>query len=99
MPPCRQDAEGNLQIAVREKGYLFCIDGAETGRWPENIPISNHPEYLILSCESEKWAGDISKANLPDVFTVDYIRVWQTPAQVKADFQRPDKKRERPDFP
>jgi len=82
-----------------ETGYLFYIDGKETGRWPENIPVSKCPEYLILSCESEKWAGDISKAALPDSFTVDYVRVWQTPTQIKADLQRPANKGKRPDFP
>ncbi|BCU79704.1 glycoside hydrolase family 16 protein [Luteolibacter sp. LG18] len=77
-----------------EKGYAFYIDGAETGRWPESVPISKAPEYLILSCESEKWAGDIAKAALPDAFIVDYVRVWQTPAQSEADRDRKNDRKE-----
>ena len=53
------------------QGYVFYIDGEETGRLPE-APVSNRPQYLILSCETAKWAGDISKAKLPDTFQVDY---------------------------
>ncbi|WP_038164228.1 glycoside hydrolase family 16 protein [Verrucomicrobium sp. BvORR106] len=71
-----------------EKGYVFYVDGMETGRWPQSVPISNCPEYLLLSCESEKWAGDLTKAVLPDDFAVDFVRVWQTPAQIEADQQR-----------
>jgi beta-glucanase (GH16 family) len=72
-----------------EDGYVFFIDGVESGRLPQ-APVSNRPQYLILSCEAAKWSGDISKAKLPDTFVVDYVRVWQTPAQIEADRKRPD---------
>ncbi len=89
--------EGFHTFAVKwdEKGYVFYIDGKESGKWPAKVPISNCPEYMLLSCESEDWAGDISKAKLPDSFTVDYVRVWQTPTQIKADLARPENKDKR----
>ena len=71
-----------------EDGYVFYIDGVETGRL-KNTPISNRPQYIILSCEAAKWSGDITKAKLPDTFVVDHVRVWQTPAQIEADLKRP----------
>lgn len=84
-------SEGFHTFAVKwdEAGYVFYTDGAETGRW-KKAPISNRPEYLLLSCEVGKWAGDIAKAKLPDAFTVDHVRVWQTPAQIAADAKRAD---------
>jgi hypothetical protein len=72
-----------------EAGYVFYIDGVESGRLPQ-APVSNRPQYLILSCEAAKWSGDISKAKLPATFQVDYVRVWQTPAQFEADRKRPE---------
>lgn len=71
-----------------EQGYVFFIDGVESGRW-KGVPISNRPEYLILSCEAAKWSGKIEEAKLPASFIVDYVRVWQTPAQKEADAKRP----------
>lgn len=32
---------------------------------------------FILSLEVGTWAGDIAKAELPDSFYVDYVRVYQ----------------------
>ena len=34
------------------------------------------PLYIKLSDEIGKWGGDITKANLPDRFLVDYVRVY-----------------------
>ncbi|MEN9361950.1 MAG: hypothetical protein RL095_3485 [Verrucomicrobiota bacterium] len=67
-----------------DSGYVFYIDGVESGRW-KNVPVSKRPQYLIISCEAEKWAGKIEEALLPSDFIVDYVRVWQTPAQAAAD--------------
>jgi beta-glucanase (GH16 family) len=72
-----------------DEGCVFYIDGVETGRFLQ-APVSNRPQYLILSCEAAKWSGDISKAKLPGAFLVDHVRVWQTPAQIEADRKRPD---------
>lgn len=75
-----------------ESGYIFYVDGVETGRW-QKTPVSNRPEYLILSCEADTWTGDIALANLPAHFIVDHVRVWQTPAQIEADAKRGDARR------
>jgi beta-glucanase (GH16 family) len=58
-----------------EKAYVFYVDGKET--WRTNIAISHRAEYIILSLEVGKWAGDIAKAKLPDSLYVDYVRVYQ----------------------
>jgi beta-glucanase (GH16 family) len=77
-----------------DEGYVFYIDGVESGRL-RHTPVSNRPQYLILSCEVAKWSGDISKARLPGTFLVDHVRVWQTPKQIEADRKRPDAVRPR----
>lgn len=57
--------------------YVMYCDGKETYRLTE--AVSQVPSYPIISCEIGPWAGDIEKfeANLPNVLTVDYIRVYQ----------------------
>ena len=59
-----------------EKEYVFYIDGRET--WRTDKGVSQTPEYVILSCEVGKWAGDISKTTLPDSALFDYVRVYKT---------------------
>ena len=80
-------------IAVRwdERGYFFYADGQHAQR--VEAPVSNVPEYMLLTCEGGKvgtsnWAGDLGKAKLPDSFVIDWVRVWQTPAQQAADQKR-----------
>jgi beta-glucanase (GH16 family) len=58
--------------------YVFYVDGKET--WRTNKGISKRSEYIILSLEVGKWAGDIAKVNLPDDFLVDYVRVYKRDA-------------------
>lgn len=58
-----------------KKEYVFYVDGKET--WRTNQAISRRSEYIILSQEVGKWAGDISKATLPDSLYVDYVRVYK----------------------
>lgn len=55
--------------------YVFYVDGKETWRTKGGGPCQV-PEYMLLSDEIGKWAGDISKAALPDEFLVDYVRVY-----------------------
>lgn len=55
--------------------YVFYVDGNET--WRSDQAVSKRSEYIILSLEVGKWAGDIAKAKLPDSLTVDYVRVYQ----------------------
>jgi beta-glucanase (GH16 family) len=57
------------------KEYIFYIDGKETWRTTAG-GVSQVPEYMLLSDEIGPWAGEISKAKLPDEFQVDYVRVY-----------------------
>ncbi|MBN2592626.1 MAG: hypothetical protein JXA81_03885 [Sedimentisphaerales bacterium] len=42
-----------------------------------NARVAGQRRYSILSLEFGKWAGEISKAELPDHFYVDYVRVYK----------------------
>ncbi|MHC4627418.1 MAG: glycoside hydrolase family 16 protein, partial [Planctomycetota bacterium] len=55
--------------------YVFYVDGNET--WRTDIGVSHRPQYMILSLEVGKWAGDIAEAKLPDSLYVDYVRVYK----------------------
>ncbi len=55
--------------------YVFYVDGQET--WRSDKGVSHRDEYMILSLEVGKWAGDIAEAKLPDPLYVDYVRVYQ----------------------
>ena len=57
------------------EGYTFYVDGQET--WRTSEAISKRSQYLIVSLEVGPWAGDITKAKLPDNLYVDYVRVYQ----------------------
>lgn len=55
--------------------YVFYVDGKET--WRTNAGgVCQVPLYIKLSNEIGDWAGDITKAKLPDQFLVDYVRVY-----------------------
>ena len=58
-----------------EKEYIFYVDGQET--WRATQALSKRSEYIILSLEVGKWAGNISNARLPDSLYIDYVRVYQ----------------------
>jgi alpha-L-fucosidase len=55
--------------------YVFYVDGKETWRTIAG-GVSQVPEYAKLTEEIGKWGGDIAKADLPDYFVVDYVRVY-----------------------
>jgi len=55
--------------------YVFYVDGKETWRTRAG-GVCQVPQYILLSDEIGSWAGDIEKANLPDRFLVDYVRVY-----------------------
>jgi beta-glucanase (GH16 family) len=57
--------------------YVFYIDGKETWRTKAG-GVCQVPLYLKLSDEAQfkGWAGDVRKANLPDEFLTDYVRVY-----------------------
>ena len=55
--------------------YIFYVDGKETWRTTDG-GVCQTPLYIKLSDEIGDWGGDISKAELPDRFLVDYVRVY-----------------------
>jgi len=55
--------------------YVFYVDGKEVWRTSAG-GVSQVPQYAKLTEEIGKWGGDITKANLPDYFVVDYVRVY-----------------------
>lgn len=55
--------------------YVFYVDGKETWR-SQAGGVCQVPLYIKLSDEIGPWAGDIKKAQLPDAFLVDYVRVY-----------------------
>jgi hypothetical protein len=55
--------------------YVFYVDGKEIWRTDAG-GVSQVPGYIKLSDEIGDWAGDITKAELPDKFLVDYVRVY-----------------------
>lgn len=55
--------------------YIYFIDGKETWRINPGA-ICRTPMYIKLSDETAAWCKDISKANLPDEYVVDYVRVF-----------------------
>jgi beta-glucanase (GH16 family) len=73
-------------------GYIFRIDGQETGRI--NGGVSGVPEYPILSLlssdyELAKLPDRDEKKNLPQTMNVDWIRTWQDPAHLPAPTPTP----------
>ncbi len=55
--------------------YVFLVDGREVWRTKAG-GVSQVPEFIRLSEEIGEWGGDIRKAELPDYFEVDYVRVY-----------------------
>ncbi len=55
--------------------YVYYVDGKES--WRINPGgITQVPMYIKLSDEHAAWCKDITKANLPDQFIIDYVRVY-----------------------
>ena len=72
-----------FSVEWNPSGYIFRIDGQETGRI--NKGVSGVPEYPILSVlssdyELAKLPDRDEKKNLPQTMHVDWIRTWQDPA-------------------
>jgi len=60
--------------------YVFYVDGEETWRTDAG-GVCQVPLYIKLSDEIGPWGGDITKAELPDRFLVDYVRVYAIDSQ------------------
>jgi beta-glucanase (GH16 family) len=74
-----------FSVEWNPSGYIFRIDGQETGRI--NKAVSGVPEYPILSLlssdyELSKLPDRDEKANLPQTMNVDWIHTWQDPAHI-----------------
>jgi len=57
--------------------YVFFVDGMPF--YEARIGISRIPEYLILSMEYPNNPEELARTLFPDVFVVDWVRVWQKP--------------------
>jgi beta-glucanase (GH16 family) len=69
-------------LAWSPEEYVFYVDGKETWRTRDG-GVCQVPLYIKLSVEIGDWAGDITKATLPDYFVVDYVRVYDAVSQSK----------------
>ncbi|MBN2136608.1 MAG: alpha-L-fucosidase [Sedimentisphaerales bacterium] len=69
--------------------YVFYVDGEETWR-TDGGGVSQVRQYAKLTEEIGKWGGDITKANLPDYFTIDYVRVYDEVAPDDAEAKQRD---------
>ena len=58
--------------------YVYYVDGKETWRTKAG-GVSQVDKYVRFSEEIAAFTGDITKAALPDYFTVDYVRVYDKP--------------------
>ena len=59
------------------EGYALYVDGKKLAH--KQVAPSHRSQYIILSLEVGKWAGDIGRATLPDSVYFDYVRVYQRP--------------------
>lgn len=55
--------------------YSFFIDGYKFHE--QTVGISNIEEYMILSMELPEKRESLAKTSFPDVFTIDYVRVYK----------------------
>ena len=63
--------------------YVFFVDGYKY--YEVTTGISNIEEYLILSMELPSEVKEIKNMVLPDVFTVDYVKVYKKKAVSPVD--------------
>jgi len=76
---CRPyDSFHTYGIEWNEGGYIFYIDGRETGR-SDFGGVCQNELWLLLSVEHQfgGWAGDIRENKCMTDFVVDYVRVYQ----------------------
>jgi beta-glucanase (GH16 family) len=78
--PALTDGFHDYGLLWTKEEYVFYVDGREIWRTKAG-GVSQVPEYLLLTEEIGKWGGDITKAELPDYFEVDYVRVYEPQAR------------------
>jgi beta-glucanase (GH16 family) len=74
--PAVTEGDHTYGLLWTPKEYVFDVDGKEVWRSSAG-GVSQVPEFLKLTEEIGKWAGDIKQAALPDYFKVDYVRVYE----------------------
>jgi len=57
--------------------YIFYYDGKEIARTSAG-GVCQVPLYIKVTTEIGKWAGDITRAKLPDEFVVDWVRIYDS---------------------
>lgn len=75
VPRLRQNPWHVFGVEWTTQGYTFYVDGRRA--WSTTDAPSDAQQYIILSVEIDRWAGDVSKARLPQEVKVDWVRVWQ----------------------
>jgi len=77
---CKGVSEGFHTFALEwtPEKYVFFVDGYKY--YEVTSGISNIEEYLILSMEIPSELKELKATVLPDVFTVDYVRVYKKKA-------------------
>lgn len=75
VPDLRKEEWHVFAVDWRADGYTFYVDGRRA--WETKDAPSQTEEYVILSVEIGKWAGDIANAKLPQQVKFDWVRVWQ----------------------
>ena len=73
--PAVMEGFHNFALLWTPEEYVFYVDGKETWRTKAG-GVCQAPLYIKLSDEVGQWGGDISKADLPDRFLVDHVRVY-----------------------
>ncbi|HVV72281.1 MAG TPA: glycoside hydrolase family 16 protein [Verrucomicrobiae bacterium] len=68
----------NFAVEWTPEKYVFFVDGYKY--YEVTKGISHIPEYLILSMEIPSDPKDIKNTVLPDVFTVDWVKVYKKKA-------------------
>jgi beta-glucanase (GH16 family) len=74
-----------FSVEWNPSGYIFRIDGQETGRINKGISaVLEYPILSVLSSDYElaKLPDRDEKKNLPQTMYVDWIRTWQDPKQI-----------------
>lgn len=63
-----------------ESELVWFVDGQE--RWRRPNEFHKNPLYIMFDSEiMEKWNGLPDLEDLPSVFSIDYLRVWQSAAE------------------
>jgi len=57
--------------------YIFYLDGVEFWRTNANGHVSQVPQFVWLSQYPNNWAGNIDPRQVPAIFKVDYVRIYE----------------------